>query len=605
MTGEGAAPVPYVYQPTATGEIPASTTTQEGSTNITTKGLDPRSYEAYQEWLKAQDAQAAAQQSPTLGAAPTAADVDADIASQASSQQAIERQAASKTPDPFDPSAANQSPLTSMGGLPGVVPTQALSRPAAPAEDMPRSFTSQEFRATPEMRGPQTLAAAQDEAGGYQAQQKAKLAADEAQQRAAIEAERAKRLDEAMKRMDAATQQYQKDSSSLFEKPSTFTRIMRGVASGLGAYGAIVGHSQNFAQQAIEAGIQQDMEEKKAILASSLKRMEYAGVAPERIQQWAKQQQEALLAKQQAQLNVIETRAQTMLAPYPQKQAAAAQAIAETREKQRAEAAKFLGEHLGSTREAIGEKVTTVAGDKQATRSAPTPAMVDEYTRARLNAKHISAIDEADLPTGEQMNQIVRNEHAIIAQNEKEAKNGQLSVTSGDVLRWLNAIPANAYDVPGMTDRQKETARIITENTHALFAKRWTPGSIGIADAYEHGMAPISPQPKDTPDQISRKFRELKEYSQDLADELERISKPGIQSQKIGDVATPTPGRKYQAQQGAPDKAQMAREWSKIPKEAKADLQQALKDSRDPKASPAKRAAAQRYVDQMTASAPQ
>lgn len=504
MAGEGAAPVPYVYQPTATGEIPSSTTTQESSTNTTTKGLDPRSYEAYQEWLKAQDAQAAAQQSPTLGAAPSAEDVDADIASQASSQQAIERQAAAKTPDPFDPSATNQPPLTSMGGLPGLVPTQATQKPPAPADDMPRSFTSQEFRATPEIRGPQTLAAAQDEAAAYQAQQKAKLAATEAQQRAAIEAERARRLDEAIKRMDAATLQYQKDSAKLFEKPSTFTNIMRGIASGLGAYGAIVGHSQNFAQQAIEAGMQHDLEEKKAILAASLEKMKYAGLAPEHIQQWAQQQQQNLLAQQQAQLNVIESRAQTMLAPFPQQQAKVQQVTAELREKQKAEAAKFLGEHLGNTREEIGEKVTTVAGDKAQGR-LPSASDVGETATADVMARKADRLEKLDkegfAPTPEEIVQLKNNERQFLSQAHKEGSSTWSNLV-GQVGRGAGIMPNGVFP-EGMRPETKEWFRLQTELAHAQAVKFYGGMSwMTNPETYQHAMAPRSPQMGDDQDAI-------------------------------------------------------------------------------------------------------
>ena len=61
----------------------------------------------------------------------------------------------------------------------------------------------------------------------------------------------------------------------------------------------------------------------------------------------------------------------------------------------------------------------------------------------------------------------------------------------------------------------------------------------------QHGMAPISPQPGDSQEQIIHKFREVKKYANNTANAMEKISKPGVQEQKIGEVVTPRQGRVY------------------------------------------------------------
>jgi len=83
-------------------------------------------------------------------------------------------------------------------------------------------------------------------------------------------------------------------------------------------------------------------------------------------------------------------------------------------------------------------------------------------------------------------------------------------------------MPTSIYP-DSMSDEKKEAARVILEQAHALFAKRWTPGSISQPEAYAHGMAPLLPQPGDKPAAISHKFGELKDYANGLAKEMEQV----------------------------------------------------------------------------------
>jgi hypothetical protein len=459
----------------------------------------------------------------------------------------------------------------------------------------------------------------QDLQAKYKTQQDAKAEADFAaaeQQRAA---DNQKRLDQMMA---AADERWRKVADmakpeNMMPSPSFATKLVQALASGLSTWANIrMGHSgPSPVDQMLDAEANREFAARKDALSAERDAAEKLGQRPKDFQA-AMLEQDKMKEQRRADLyRAAALQAAKMADAFPTK-ARELQMQAAELEKKGLEAQRDLfvkeltRQHENKNTGEKVERVEALAGGtgKEDSRGQPTPAQVDEYTRAQLMADHMNAIDKSDLPTGEQMNQIIRNEHAIIAQNEKEAKEGQLQVTKGDIFRWFGAIPQNAYDVPGMTEKQKEAVRIITENTHALFAKRWTPGSIGIAEAYAHGMAPISPQPGDSPEQINRKFEELKEYANKLAKNLEGFSKPGIQAQKVGEAVTPEKKRVYAKPAPNPTEPPAFKpgvskqtgsgkqRWDELPKNVREDLRRASKILTDPKATKEQKAAAQRFT---------
>ena len=540
------APQP-VFNPAAGQlEIPSSVTTQDPSWSSThggtTKLPSPEEMALFRKWQASQDASVDAMASPPPADMRTGEDVAADVQSQDRSKEARDRAEIRNMPDPFappvevgqemEPAGRELAPKTSEefnasaeGGRGGFDPLTGQVDPGA----------AKQAQMVGGMRGPQTFEAAQDEANAYKAQQQAKINAETMRQQQLIEATRQQQMAAAQQRISDLSNQYSKAGNikSFWEDQTVPQRLLRGIALGLGA----MSPNGNVAADMIKSEMQNDLETKRMRANQALEKMKFAGATPMQITEQAKLMNEHLLAMQKTQLDTLDAKVQTMLAPFPQAQRQQMAATAAARAKLDADTAKHLADITGTTRESHvtneSAKTTTVdaSGGDKGLRAMPTPDQVEQSARARLNAENADKLLEyektGDLPTGEQMSQIISNEHSIIAQNAKETHGGVASVKIGDVLRWVGVIPENDYPAD-MTDRQREAARIIMELGHALFAKRWTPGSISIPEAYQAGMSPIVPQRGDSQDQIKNKVHELVKYSKTVAEEMAKVAKPDV-----------------------------------------------------------------------------
>ncbi len=119
----------------------------------------------------------------------------------------------------------------------------------------------------------QALGAAQAQYHGAEAEQLNQWAA--AQQKMAVQAQRAqeaqqKRLEQIDRDMQLQMHDYEKmaknmDPSRLISGPKSW---LAALALGLGAFGATLGHTQNFAQQVIDQALNRDMESQRMALAA-------------------------------------------------------------------------------------------------------------------------------------------------------------------------------------------------------------------------------------------------------------------------------------------------------------------------------------------------
>jgi hypothetical protein len=522
-------------------------------------------------------------------ATKSAADVEAEVKSQEGSRLAMERAERADVaaqPDPFAPKPELSIPFAP---LPPTIAQKMGEAVTKPAGNPGRPYTSQEFntsedggpgginvltgeeqdnaRKLPAMaggiKGPQTFADAKDEAHAYEVYMKGKAASERLAAEKQLAAEKAKREEASFARINDLAAQVEKDRDALYEKPSTWSTILGAIAQGLGAYGAGLTKGPNWAYEIIKTNQDHDLQIKKARLDASVERMKAAGANPQHLDTWAKAQQERLLAVEKAQIDATEKRVATMLAPFGQAKQAVMEQIAKYKAEREEKRAEIVVRETGSTETSgsstEGTKQSTTTGSKDTARDKPTTAQIDDYTRAKLNADKAKELlkyeKDGNLPTPEQWSKIISNENAIIAQQAKEIHGGASAVKVGDFFRWVGVLPENIYP-PDMNEQQKEAARIALEQAHALFAKRWTPGSISIPEAYLAGMTPLLPQRGETNQTVHNKISELANYAIELDKAMERVSKPAVAEEKR--AAREAAAGKPSASAGAPTKEQKA-----------------------------------------------
>ena len=553
VDGPAAPPLPtpsaggsQVQPYTVTNESLGPTVTSGGSSSK----ISARGEQALSAADEATDAKIAAMRGPTLAHSP-----DSDTDEAQSSFQARQLEANGLKPVP--------------AGQPGA--------------NMP--FSSKQFNASPQANAPRTLEAAMDEKAKYEADYNARVAAETQKKQAELARNAAEEQQAAQARINAAAEDKKKagNITSFWENRSTPQKILGVLGMAFGAASSAYTHGPNYAMEIIHSAINQDFQIKKAKLDNAVEEMRLAGAAPAQIREKQKFLTEQLLASQKAQLDTLQAKANQMLAPFPQAQQKADLAIASVKAEQEQKKADLIVAHTGTTSEShrtqAATTVQTVEGkDQGGGQGRVTPDSVDQLVRARQNAKNINSIQERDLPTGDEWNEILRNEHAVIAQNSSEVAGGLKNVKAGDFMRWIGAMPTSIYP-DSMSDEKKEAARVILEQAHALFAKRWTPGSISQPEAYAHGMAPLLPQPGDKPAAISHKFGELKDYANGLAKEMEQVLPAAVAEHK---------GNAKAAAPVTVTTAQLAKDT--------AAAKQILSDKA---ASPAQKAAANKFLDQL------
>lgn len=497
-----------------TGQVApyTSTVTQPVSSQTSgksTKEMSPEARAQLRAWLDATDAQERAQASAPPADTRTAADIAAEVASQEQSQIALDRAQVAAMPDPFQPPPPPVGTVTTRGPDGGMT----VPLPAPPPEQPSRPFTSQEFAATPEMRGPQTLEAAKDEAAIYETQAKARLAKEQADSLAAQQAERARRQDAAMARINEAADQYQRLSDKLFEEPSTFSRIMGAVAMGLGAYGSALTGSPNYAYEIIKTNQQRDLDAKKLKLQGALERMKAAGTSFENIDKWSKTQQERLMAISKAQIGAVDASVSRMLAPFPKAQQEWAQKAAELKAENAAKIANFVQSATGTTstsgRSNEGVKVTTVEGKEggMGGRMMPGARDIEAAATAEVMEGKAQKLDEltkaGHAPTPEEIAQVHNNELQFLARTHAESKSTWANI-AGQIGRGVNVFPDSIFP-KGMKQETREWIRHQRDLWHSEAVALYGLGWLSTPENYAHVAEARAPKIGDTQADILEK----------------------------------------------------------------------------------------------------
>jgi hypothetical protein len=448
------------------GEPVTSTTTQltpSSRSDFSQKLMSPEARQQLRSWLDALDEQANAAQGGPPVAQKTAEDVDAEIRSQEQSQLALDRAEVAAQPDPFSPpTAAPSAPPVTVGGKPLMVPPEMRGPAPGPVD---RPYTSQEFNATPEIRGPQTVEAAKDEAAVYEAQVRVRLAKERAEQMASLQAEQDRRRAEAVERINATAARYERLADKLFEEPSTLRKIMGAVAMGLGAYGAGLTGGPNYALEILKQKQQREMESKRMLLGQAQKQLEAAGASMQQVDAWAKEQQERLLALQKAQTDAVDANVSRMLSPFPNAQRAWAEKSAALKAENAAKIANFVQDATARTqgggRSTEGVKQTTT--EKSASQSRGVTE--SEATRAMYGARMKMAVDTIKANpklSGEDFEKLFLNTLSIKNQAENSTK-GLFGVEKIKAMRALTFATEALTD--GIPEEKKASAIAWAEGT--------------------------------------------------------------------------------------------------------------------------------------------
>jgi len=534
------------------------------------KEMSPETRAQMRAWLDAEDAREAAMRSGPPTEQKTAADVEAEVKSRDNSRLALERADVAAQPDPFSPKPPVNMPTIP---LPGAVASKLGQAAAETPAPTPRPYTSQEFNAAPEMKGPQTFEAAQDEAKAYEAQAKGRVAKEQAEQLAAIQAKRERDQQSAMERINAASTEFAQRQAELFEKPSTWRTILGALAQGLGAYGAGLTRGPNWAMEIIKSQQEQDLSLKKIRVEAAMEKMKAAGASVQHLDAYAKSAQERLVAQQKAQIDAIDQRAAQMLAPFPQAQRLWAEKAAALKTEQAEKVAKFVQESTGQTTgggtATEGVKQSTTTGSKEGTSEGRAKG-AQQAAVAKVQGEHAQKleklIDESpdNFPSPQQIRQIQDNTNGLIRQQRVE-EHSALQAFFGQALRNLRekgivdvkSVPSTIFDNTNMTPKQREAWTLHVLSAHTQSINEAGTGFLSNDISRDAIFSPRVAQPNDPHELNLEKVRNGIQFAKTTAQMMEDASREGHRAKVIESRREAASG-KSSASAGAPTKEQKA-----------------------------------------------
>jgi hypothetical protein len=347
----------------------------------------------------------------------------------------------------------------------------------------------------------------------------------------------------------AAKAEYTKISSEPTQDNSWTARLLRGLAAGLGAYGAAITHSPNYAQQIMDVQVNRALEEKRDKLKQAEARMEKLGAHPELIDKWSDKQWALTLGKLQADLDRTKTAADVMLARFPQAQLEANKMIAEKQAVVADEIAKrsaTVGERtVGGGTNLPASVMQTVQpgsdklGDKRA-RSASDIQKFALYNHLADVSDRILKLmkDPKNIPSTEQMDKFANNTASIVAQAKSEEEaGGQVKLVWNRAMRAIDALPSDQF--AGMTPEQREVAAGHLMQTHAYGEDLYGQSAMGNPHGHQTFMGPLQYGRGVPLDEGVRRITDTAKYFQDLRAKEEALSGAGEKERKMGGVAAP------------------------------------------------------------------
>lgn len=323
--------------------------------------LSPEQKQALAEQKRSEAAQLDAMiGSAPIQAQPTPEELDANLASQEQSARVVQK----------DPDAAVVSPPE---------PTAAWGElPTAPIPETPR-FTSQQMNQSVDATRPMTAVAQRDEISADEAAQKQRLFQQELAQREAV----AKQVADIQARLqadiDKASAEYAKTASLSREQVTSLMQF----AAGLGALGAGLARTPNFANDNINKAMDRALEEKKALMHAGIQKLEGLRARPAQIEKFREQALADIMAKQKAEVGLMGAASAKMMARFPQASDALRAKQAELQAGFDKEYAQYVGEN---TKRAFSETLSSAKGGTPRSMETEDQRKLAVYSDSMLGA---------------------------------------------------------------------------------------------------------------------------------------------------------------------------------------------------------------------------
>lgn len=355
--------------------------------------------------------------------------------------------------------------------------------------------------------------------------------------------------------------EYAKTAAEPTQDNSWTSRLLRGLAAGLGAYGAAITHSPNYAQQILDSQVNQAIELKRDKMRQLESRLEKLGAKPEVIDKTIDREWALTLGQLQANLDRVKTAADVTLARFPQAQLEANKMIAEKQAVVASEAAKrsaTVGERtVGGGTNTPASMVQTVqpGSDKEmGGRALANEKGALTLANAKEEAKKADRlewlINHGHMPTPDQISGIQDRQNKIIARQEEEKKSAGAS-TAGQLMRAVDLLPSSVFP-EGMSKEQKEAYTLQWQLAEPQ-AIRSTGGITWMTnpEAY-YGVIGKRVQMRGEDTEMGQmKNRQLIDDTRAALMELEKVSKAGVQERRQDAMAART----------APSKATLAQQY--------------------------------------------
>lgn len=499
---------------------------------------------------------------------------ESDVAAQVNSQRALDASEARSFEDPFQPG----EPASVTGNLPELAPKTSLDfnrsaeggvagRDVLQGDDPLTGEIETRVPVVGGVKGPQNFQQATDEVGAFQAQQKLKIAQATIAEQERIEAQKKQELESAMVAHNAAAEERAKaaDIKGFWEDKSVAQRLLSAIAVGLGAYGAGLTGGVNHAQQMLQKEMELDFNRKQERLRAATEKMQHAGVKPEMILKFAEQAQKNLLTNQTAQLNALEAKGASMLAPFPLAQQKHLAMMAEEKAKQDEKTLAFYKEatERRQSSENLGKKVTTTdASQRQGPGVTEAESKKATYAKEILDGVEVirksPRLDDDDLTT------INNNLAGVMSQAENQTK----SLTGPAKSRAMKALGISPDTLLSGIPEEKQDA-----------ARAWMNGT-GLVNRDQSGAAILmwedmknwqlrGPQPGESPRIYESKLKGLESYG----DSMRKLAGPEAARRLAGvnDVKKPTAQAEPAKQKGLSSEDREAMVWAKAhPKDPRA-----------------------------------
>lgn len=365
----------------------------------------------------------------------------------------------------------------------------------------------------------------------------------------AKEQKRAAAIKEVHDEVASVRAEYAKTAAEPTQDDSWTSRLLRGLAAGLGAYGAAITHSPNYAQQILDSQVNHAIEIKRDKMRQLESRLEKLGVKPEVIDRTVDREWATTLGQIQGKLDRVKAASNVMLERFPQAQLEANKMFAEKDAVVAGEVAKraaTVGERTvgGGTNlpASIAQTVqpgTDKLGDKRA-RSATDIQKFALYNHLADVSDRILELmkDPKNIPSPEQMDKFANNTASIVAQAKSEEESGgQAHLVWNRAMRAIDALPSDQF--AGMTPEQREVAAGHLMQTHAYGEDLYGQTAMGSPHGHQTFMGPLQYGRGVPLNEGIRRITEAAKYFQDLRAKEETLSGAGEKERRLG-LSTPT-----------------------------------------------------------------